>query len=228
MWRNDETISAANRSFDHVTWTFGPQRGITPQPQAANDGTAAVRSSDLPANATAIIRQAGRSTTMAGRAGACDWVLSFQPCSAQFIEPLMGWCGGDEPLRHVQLRFPSREAAVGYAERHGIAYEVSEPPPERGAAFHCPEGATGLWRQWMLECLDSFETGAQWWGNAGQDERLVATPDRLEQLTRGREGVEGTATSGSPADRTPANAPPVSAPARAKVLLRVFEGPDIG
>ncbi|AWK86009.1 NADH dehydrogenase ubiquinone Fe-S protein 4 [Azospirillum thermophilum] len=208
MWRSDETINTANHSFEHVTWTFGPQRGRALQPQAANDGTPAVRSSDLRADAIAIIRQAGRSPTSAGRAGACDWVLSFQPCSAQFIEPLMGWCGGDDPLRHVHLRFPSRQAAVGYAERHGIAYEVSEPPPERGAAFRCPEDATGLWRQWMVECLDTFETGAQWWGDAGPDERLVSTLDRWEQLARGREGGEGTATRGFPANHVPANADP--------------------
>ncbi|MBP2297053.1 NADH dehydrogenase ubiquinone Fe-S protein 4 [Azospirillum rugosum] len=206
MWRSDETINTANHSFDHVTWTFGPQRGIALQPQAANDGTPAVRSSDLRAGATAIIRQAGRSTTTAGRAGACNWVLSFQPCSAQFIEPLMGWCGGDDPLRHVELRFPSREAAVGYAERHGIAYEVSDPPPERGAAFRCPEDASGLWRQWLLECLGSFETGGQWWGNAGPDDQLVAALDRWDMVARASEGAEGADSGGTQSSRKPANA----------------------
>jgi hypothetical protein len=39
----------------------------------------------------------------------------------------MGWCGGDDPMRHVELHLPNREAAIGYAIRHGIPYEVSEP-----------------------------------------------------------------------------------------------------
>ncbi len=31
----------------------------------------------------------------------------------------------------VQLRFETREAAVAYAERNGIAYRVFEPKPRR-------------------------------------------------------------------------------------------------
>lgn len=206
MWRSAQTIDAASRSFDHGSSAFGTQRGNALQPQAANDGTPGARSSSLPANATAIIRQAGRRPTTAGRAGADVWVLSFQPRSAQFIEPLMGWCGGDDPLRQVELRFPSREAAVSYADRHGIPYEVSEPPPGRAAAFHRPENASGLWKQWMLDYLGTFDVAAERWGNARPDERLNATLDRWERVARGREGAEGTATSGSPASQVPANA----------------------
>jgi hypothetical protein len=43
-----------------------------------------------------------------------------------FIEPLMGWTGGDDTLTQVELTFPTREAAVAYAQRQGLAYIVEE------------------------------------------------------------------------------------------------------
>jgi hypothetical protein len=80
----------------------------------------------FPPDARAIIRCPGPSVLSSGRAWARQWVLEFEPRSAQFVEPLMGWTGGADPLRHVQLRFPSPEAAVAYAEREGLPYVVQE------------------------------------------------------------------------------------------------------
>ena len=44
-----------------------------------------------------------------GRAG---WLLEFEPHSAPFIEPPMGWTGSTDPMAHMTLSFASREAAV--------------------------------------------------------------------------------------------------------------------
>jgi len=52
------------------------------------------------------------------------WLLEFEPQSGPFIEPLMGWTGSSDPLAHMQLGFASREAAIAYAERQGLEYEV--------------------------------------------------------------------------------------------------------
>lgn len=38
----------------------------------------------------------------------------------------MGWTGSTDPLAPVRLAFASREAAVTYAERQGLEYEVRE------------------------------------------------------------------------------------------------------
>jgi hypothetical protein len=57
-------------------------------------------------------------------------VLEFEPTGARFIEPLMGWTGSDDPFAQVRLEFPSRAAAVAYAERAGLDYRVIEPAPE--------------------------------------------------------------------------------------------------
>lgn len=93
----------------------------------ANDRPLSLAPQAFPPDARAIIRCPGPSVLSSGKARARQWVLEFEPRSAPFVEPLMGWTGGADPLRHVQLRFPSREAAVAYAEREGLSYVVQEP-----------------------------------------------------------------------------------------------------
>jgi hypothetical protein len=71
-----------------------------------------------------------KSAMTSGRAGTKRWLLEFEPQSPPFVEPLMGWTGSVDPMAHLRLTFPSREAAVAYTERQGLAYEVrdSEKP----------------------------------------------------------------------------------------------------
>jgi hypothetical protein len=76
------------------------------------------------------IYQPGRSVTSSGppRKG---WVLEFERSSAPYIEPLMGWTGGDDPFAQIRLTFPDLQSAIGFSERHGWRYRVEEPPPRR-------------------------------------------------------------------------------------------------
>src|SRR3954469_4243522 len=89
--------------------------------RAANDNTS---TRPAPSRPRALIYRPAKSAMTSGRARTRRWVLEFEPQSAPFIEPLMGWTGSADPLRQVRLSFPSREAAVAFAERQGIAYEV--------------------------------------------------------------------------------------------------------
>ena len=61
------------------------------------------------------------------RRGAVEWVLEFERRTPLFTEQLMGWTGSTEPLSQIRLRFPTREAAVRYAQRQGLRFEVREP-----------------------------------------------------------------------------------------------------
>lgn len=88
---------------------------------------AAAQPSGLPEGAQAVIQCPAPSVMSAGRRRATEWVVTFEPRGRPFIEPLMGWNGGADTLSQVRLRFPSREAAIGYARRHGLPYEVREP-----------------------------------------------------------------------------------------------------
>ena len=80
----------------------------------------------FPADAVARIYRPVRSVKTSGRARTRDWVLLFDRRSAPYIEPLMGWTGGDDTLDQVKLTFPSREAAVAYAQRQGLNYVVED------------------------------------------------------------------------------------------------------
>jgi hypothetical protein len=73
----------------------------------------------------AIIYKPARSAMTSGRAWTKRWLLEFEPQSPPFIEPLMGWTGSTDPLAHMRLTFPSREAAIVFAKRQGWDYEVS-------------------------------------------------------------------------------------------------------
>jgi len=69
--------------------------------------------------------QSGRATTE-------EWRLEFPPSHRREPDPLMGWIGGADTQSQVGLTFPSREAAIAYAEHGGIAYDLELPPPRHG------------------------------------------------------------------------------------------------
>ena len=75
----------------------------------------------------AKIYQPSRSAMQSGQANTRDWVLEFVPADAKWIDPLMGWTGSDDMNSQVQLRFETQEAAIAYAEKNGIAFELFEP-----------------------------------------------------------------------------------------------------
>lgn len=74
------------------------------------------------------IFQPARNAMQSGHAGARQWVLEYEPEMAKRIEPLMGWTGSSD-MRHseLRLRFDSREAAVAFAEKHNLVYQIIEP-----------------------------------------------------------------------------------------------------
>src|SRR5690606_11473872 len=83
--------------------------------------------STFPEQAFARIHKPSRAVTTSGRARAKNWRLTFERYRAPFIEPLMGWTGGDDTLTQVELSFPTLEAAIRYAERQGLSYTISAP-----------------------------------------------------------------------------------------------------
>ena len=78
---------------------------------------------------SARIYKPSPSATQSGKAATKLWVLVYEPESAMQVEPLMGWTSSGDMNRQVNLRFGSKEEAVAYAERNGIAYRVEETKP---------------------------------------------------------------------------------------------------
>jgi hypothetical protein len=109
--------------------------------------TPATASSVFPDDAVAVIYRPARSAMTSGKTNTRHWKLRFERRTPPFIEPLMGWTGGDDPLTQVELTFPTREAAVGYAERQGLTFIVygqdhaRQAPRHRGTDEVCEEQA---------------------------------------------------------------------------------------
>jgi hypothetical protein len=81
----------------------------------------------------ARIYQPAKTAMQSGKGKTGRWRLEFEAEAARRIDPLMGWTGAtDMDATQVMLEFPTREAAVAYAERRGIPYRASE---ERAAGL---------------------------------------------------------------------------------------------
>jgi hypothetical protein len=117
------------------------------------------RGQPWPDDAQAVIGRRLHPVTTSGKAGNGQWILRFERRTPPMIEPLMGWTGGDDPLAQVELAFETREQAVAYAEREGLAYRVKDEGaiPLRGGPRHEPserqtvENAMGtvVWASWL-------------------------------------------------------------------------------
>jgi len=75
----------------------------------------------------ARIYRPAKTATSSGRAKTLYWVLEMEPKSPKVTDPLCGWIGSGDTEQQVQLRFPSKTAAIAYAEREGVDYRVFEP-----------------------------------------------------------------------------------------------------
>jgi|SRR5690242_7678450 hypothetical protein len=79
----------------------------------------------------AHIYKPAKTAMQSGPARTKDWVLEFEPELPREIEPLMGWTSSADMKAQIRLSFESKEEAIAYAERNGIAYHLSEPMPRR-------------------------------------------------------------------------------------------------
>ena len=79
----------------------------------------------------ARIYQPARNAMTSGQGRTKTWVLEYAPDAPREIDPLMGWTSSGDMDSQVRLRFDSREAAIAYAEKHGLSYDVFEPKKRR-------------------------------------------------------------------------------------------------
>ncbi len=79
----------------------------------------------------ARIYRPARNAMQSGKANSKDWILEFEPASARVPDPLMGWTSSTDMDGQIRLAFESRDEAVAYAQRHGIAFQLSEPKEQR-------------------------------------------------------------------------------------------------
>lgn len=77
----------------------------------------------------ARIYRPAKTAMQSGAANTKCWVLEFAPESPRDVDPLMGWTSSSDMNSQVHMRFDSKEAALRYAEDHGIDAVVMEPKP---------------------------------------------------------------------------------------------------
>jgi hypothetical protein len=51
----------------------------------------------------------------------------MEPRSRKEPDRLIGWIGSDDTDQQISLRFPTKEAAIAYAERNGLSYQFDDP-----------------------------------------------------------------------------------------------------
>ncbi len=79
----------------------------------------------------ARIFRPAKTAMSSGTAKSKEWILEFAHASAREVDPLMGWTSSSDTQSQVKLRFSSKEAALEYANQHGINAEVFEPKPRK-------------------------------------------------------------------------------------------------
>jgi len=86
---------------------------------------------------TARIFKPAKNAMQSGTAKTREWQLDYEPEQPRSIEPLMGWTSSGDMKQQLTLRFDTKEDAMAYCEREGIAYQVTEPkaPVRRQAAY---------------------------------------------------------------------------------------------
>ena len=77
----------------------------------------------------ARIVEADRKTTQSGKAGTGRWILEFERQQPQRPDPLTGWNGSGDTRTQVRLSFATKQDAIAYAEKHGMAYHVVPAAP---------------------------------------------------------------------------------------------------
>ncbi len=75
----------------------------------------------------ARIYKPARTAMQSGRAKTHRWVLDYEPARAKSIEPLMGYTSSDDMNSQIRLTFETKDEAIEYAQRNGIAYQLFEP-----------------------------------------------------------------------------------------------------
>lgn len=73
------------------------------------------------------IYRPAKTAMQSGLANTRKWMLEFEPGTAKNIESLMGWVSSEDTRGQVRLKFGTKEGAVAFAERNGLAYRVHEP-----------------------------------------------------------------------------------------------------
>ncbi len=76
---------------------------------------------------TARIYCPTKNAMQSGTKNSKKWILEYTAEKAKSLDPLMGWTSSSDMDGQIKLTFTSKEAAISYAKRNNIDFEVIEP-----------------------------------------------------------------------------------------------------
>jgi ETC complex I subunit conserved region len=79
----------------------------------------------------ARISELERKTTQSGKANTGRWLVEFERQEPLRPDPLTGWNGSGDTRPQVRMTFPSKDAAVAYCDKLGLAYHLVPAAPVR-------------------------------------------------------------------------------------------------
>ncbi len=79
----------------------------------------------------ARIYQPTKTAMQSGHANTRLWVLEFEPAGRKDHDLLMGWISSSDTLGQVRVKFESKEDAIAFARKKGLAFRVHEPRQRR-------------------------------------------------------------------------------------------------
>ena len=98
---------------------------------------------------TARIYKPARTAMQSGTAKTKEWVLDYEPEQPRAIDPLMGWTSSGDMKQQLRLLFDTKEEAISYSERNGIAFEAFDSkPPQRARISYSDNFAAGRRGSW--------------------------------------------------------------------------------
>ncbi|EKF20297.1 ETC complex I subunit [Nitratireductor pacificus] len=86
---------------------------------------------------SARIFSPAKTAMQSGPARTGYWVLEFEPETPRKIDPLMGYTSSSDMRSQIRLTFETKEEAMAYAEKNGIAFRIEEPnqPKRRQVSY---------------------------------------------------------------------------------------------
>ncbi|WP_291206899.1 ETC complex I subunit [Hyphomonas sp.] len=75
------------------------------------------------------IYKPARNAMQSGKGKSDHWVLEHEAAAPRTVDPLMGWTSSNDMRQQVKLTFDSKEEAIAYCEREGLAYTVMPEAP---------------------------------------------------------------------------------------------------
>ena len=75
----------------------------------------------------ARIYRPAKTAMQSGQARTKAWRLDYVLETPKPLDALMGWAGSGDPNEQVSVSFESRDAAIAFCRKRGIAYRLVEP-----------------------------------------------------------------------------------------------------